>query len=148
MPEAWVQYAGTRAPAVGDRRNATAYSHEGHHYIRCEAATRNAHKELGMRSTQTAMRGVTILAWLTMVLLVTECHAQESRSGPAPSSPQPDPVEGVVTVEMVASGLEHPWALAFLPDGRILVTERPGRLRIVDTSGRLSEPLAGVPQVQ
>ena len=38
---------------------------------------------------------------------------------------------GDVTVETVASGLEHPWALAFLPDGRMLVTERPGRLRIV-----------------
>jgi glucose/arabinose dehydrogenase len=47
----------------------------------------------------------------------------------------------------VARGLEHPWALAFLPDGRILVTERPGRLRIVEPGGKLSEPLAGVPKV-
>jgi glucose/arabinose dehydrogenase len=47
----------------------------------------------------------------------------------------------------VASGLEHPWALAFLPDGRILVTERPGRLRIVGRDGSLSAPLAGVPAV-
>jgi aldose sugar dehydrogenase len=100
-----------------------------------------------MRSTQTAMRGVTILAWLTMVLLVTECHAQ-SQTGPAQRSPQPKPIQGVVTTETVASGLEHPWALAFLPDGRILVTERPGRLRIVAPSGRVSEPLGGVPEVQ
>ncbi len=101
-----------------------------------------------MRSTQTVMRGVTILVWLTMVLLVTECHAQGGSTARAPSSPQPRPIQGVVTAETVAEGLEHPWALAFLPDGRILVTERPGRLRIVAPSGRVSEPLGGVPAVQ
>jgi glucose/arabinose dehydrogenase len=47
----------------------------------------------------------------------------------------------------VARGLEHPWGLAFLPDGRLLVTERPGRLRLVAADGRLSDPLAGVPAV-
>ena len=100
-----------------------------------------------MRTTQTVMRGVTLLVWLTMVLLVTECHAQGAEQGSAQSSPQPKPTEGVVTAEVVATGLEHPWALAFLPDGRILVTERPGRLRIVAPSGRLSDPLGGVPKV-
>ena len=54
---------------------------------------------------------------------------------------------GDVTVETVASGLEHPWAIAFLPDGRMLVTERPGRLRIVTRDGTLSPPVAGVPLV-
>ena len=43
-----------------------------------------------MRSTQTLIRGVTMLAWLTMVLLVTECHAQGSQAGPAQRSPQPN----------------------------------------------------------
>jgi aldose sugar dehydrogenase len=101
-----------------------------------------------MRSTQTAMRGVTMLVWLTMVLLVTECHAQGAELGSAQRSPQPKPTQGVVRVETVASGLEHPWALAFLPDGRILVTERLGRLRMVAPSGRVSEPLGGVPRVR
>jgi len=54
---------------------------------------------------------------------------------------------GNLTVETVARGLVHPWGLAFLPDGRMLVTERPGRMRIVTRDGKLSAPLAGVPKV-
>jgi aldose sugar dehydrogenase len=54
---------------------------------------------------------------------------------------------GEVVVETIAQGLEHPWALAFLPDGRMLVTERPGRMRIVTASGQLSPAVAGVPKV-
>lgn len=55
-------------------------------------------------------------------------------------------------VETVASGLVHPWSLAFLPDGRMLVTERPGRLRLIepDTNGRMrlrAEPVGGLPPV-
>ena len=52
-----------------------------------------------------------------------------------------------VRVVTVAKGLSHPWGLAFLPDGRMLVTERPGRMRIVAMDGRVSPPLAGVPEV-
>lgn len=47
----------------------------------------------------------------------------------------------------IATGLEHPWSLAFLPDGRILVTERPGRLRIVAGGRLLAEPVAGLPSI-
>lgn len=47
----------------------------------------------------------------------------------------------------VAEGLELPWGLAFLPDGELLVTERPGRLRRVSADGTVGEPLAGVPEV-
>ena len=52
-----------------------------------------------------------------------------------------------VRLETVAVGFERPWGLAFLPDGRALVTERAGRLRIVGRDGRLSAPVAGVPAV-
>ena len=53
----------------------------------------------------------------------------------------------VLRVVTVAEGLRNPWGLAFLPEGGMLVTERPGRLRLVDGEGRLSRPLAGVPEV-
>jgi aldose sugar dehydrogenase len=66
----------------------------------------------------------------------------------APRSPTPAPTTAAVGVQTVADGLEHPWGLAFLPEARMLVTERPGRLRIVERDGRLSGPLAGVPKVQ
>lgn len=49
--------------------------------------------------------------------------------------------------EAIATGLDHPWALAFLPDGHFLVTERPGRMRVVDAQGRIGAALAGVPRV-
>src|SRR5581483_8575424 len=54
---------------------------------------------------------------------------------------------GDLAVTTVVRGLDHPWALAFLPDGRMLITERPGRMRIGTRDGTLSPPLAGVPQV-
>jgi len=52
-----------------------------------------------------------------------------------------------VIVETVARNLQNPWSLAFLPDNRMLVTERPGRLRIVDAEGKLSEPIKGLPRI-
>jgi glucose/arabinose dehydrogenase len=55
--------------------------------------------------------------------------------------------EHAFRVVKIVAGLEHPWGLAFLPDGRMLVTERPGRLRIV-LDGRLEpRPVSGVPKV-
>lgn len=52
---------------------------------------------------------------------------------------------GPIRVETVASGLAHPWALAFLPGGGMLVTERPGRVRFVSDDGAVSPPLKGGP---
>jgi len=78
----------------------------------------------------------------TVLLLALPALAQE-----APRSPTPDPVKLPARSTDVARGLAHPWGLAFLPEGRMLVTERPGRLRLVGSDGGLSDPLAGVPEV-
>jgi glucose/arabinose dehydrogenase len=88
-----------------------------------------------------------LFAPLALLALAACGSAQAPAQGPAQRSPTPASTPGVVRTETVAEGLENPWALAFLPDGRILVTERPGPLRIVERDGRLSAPLAGVPAV-
>ena len=67
--------------------------------------------------------------------------------GQAPRSPTPASNKGALAAEPIAAGLEHPWGLAILPDKRMLVSERPGRLRLVGVDGRVSEPLGGLPQV-
>lgn len=55
--------------------------------------------------------------------------------------------ERTLRAQVIASGLEHPWALAQLPDGRWLVTERPGRLRVIGSDGTLGAPIEGLPPV-
>ncbi|MGY3171573.1 glucose/arabinose dehydrogenase [Pseudomonas sp. TE12234] len=56
--------------------------------------------------------------------------------------------QGTLEVTPIVTGLEHPWALAFLPDRQgMLVTERPGNLRRVTADGKLSAPISGVPEV-
>jgi glucose/arabinose dehydrogenase len=92
-------------------------------------------------------------------LLLTACSGSAAPSAaddtpgatPTPEqaqrSPTPASTRGVVTAETFATGLVNPWAIEFLPDGRALVTERPGRLRLVSRSGQLSAPLSGVPAV-
>jgi aldose sugar dehydrogenase len=64
-----------------------------------------------------------------------------------PAAAQAAPAAAQPRVETVVAGLAHPWGLAFLPDGSMLVTERPGRLRVV-SGGVLSPPVTGVPAVQ
>lgn len=57
------------------------------------------------------------------------------------------PTAGGISVSQVATGLENPWSLVFLSDGQMLVTERPGRMRIIAHNGSLSNPIRGVPKV-
>ena len=52
-----------------------------------------------------------------------------------------------VRTEVLADRLQHPWAVAFLPEGRFLITERPGHMRVLDANGRASAPLEGLPAI-
>ncbi|WP_324719342.1 PQQ-dependent sugar dehydrogenase [Salinimicrobium sp. HB62] len=54
---------------------------------------------------------------------------------------------GAIKIDVIKEGLDHPWGMAFLPDGRLLVTERAGTLRILDKNNNLSAPLSGTPEV-
>lgn len=69
----------------------------------------------------------------------------------ADAAPPPDKVfeteAASFRVTEVAGGLSHPWGLAFLPDGRILVTERAGRLRLIDEGRLAPDPIGGAPEV-
>jgi glucose/arabinose dehydrogenase len=79
--------------------------------------------------------------WTAFMLMITAAGASQGQAGLAPT------VNDRVQLTTIATGLEHPWSIAFLPDGRMLVTERPGRLRYVTMQGGVSEPIAGVPAV-
>jgi glucose/arabinose dehydrogenase len=79
------------------------------------------------------------LAIITLALALPA--AAEQTNAPAPEKPSN------VKVETVAEGLANPWGLQFLPDGRALVTEKPGTLRIVGKDGKISEAIAGPPKV-
>jgi len=81
------------------------------------------------------------LVWLASFLALITV------AGPAQAQQVLKTEDGNVKVETVVSGLTSPWALAFLPDGRMLITEKPGRLRIAARDGTLSQPVAGVPKV-
>ncbi len=80
------------------------------------------------------------LSWLVVTLLfvVGNVHAQKSTSSPSTLGP--------LRVTPLVKNLNHPWGMAFLPDGRLLITERPGRLRIY-SNGKVSPPISGMPNV-
>ena len=84
--------------------------------------------------------------WLLLIFVAAAAVSLVSRYGMSVDGPR-NTKAGTIKVETVATGLSHPWGLAFLPDGRMLVTERSGTLRLVSKDGKLSEPLSGVPKV-
>ncbi|SSW66953.1 PQQ-dependent sugar dehydrogenase [Achromobacter agilis] len=65
----------------------------------------------------------------------------------APAQAASEPPSVVARVTIVASGLDHPWSMAFLPGGDMLITERSGSLRLLRAAGGLSKPLGGLPKV-
>lgn len=113
-----------------------------------------------LRVERDFMRSIIIAASLVFAACSSESSGQagaEVRQGAPntnfrPAFPQqtraPEARSGVqIDVEEIATGLDEPWAIAFLPDGRMLVTEREGRLRIVTRRGAVSDPIAGLPPV-
>lgn len=87
-----------------------------------------------------------LLLCLALPLMLNACARPTPVAGTAPPQTEASRT-GELRIETVASGLEHPWAVALLPDGGFLVTERPGRLRRIYADGAVSAPLAGVPAV-
>jgi glucose/arabinose dehydrogenase len=96
-----------------------------------------------MRIALTLAAGLTLLAGQA-------AQAQDSRaSPPLPSFPQVyETADLKIRVEKIADGLESPWSLAWLPNGDLLITERPGRLRVFRSGALDAEPIAGVPEVR
>jgi glucose/arabinose dehydrogenase len=93
------------------------------------------------------------LVTLATMLVVAAAFAQQPIGVPvAPLGDGPFLIDTAeqhkIKVSVVSAGLAHPWALAFLPDGSILVTERPGRLRIVRDGKLDPRPISGVPEVR
>ena len=89
-----------------------------------------------------------LLSALSYLLLHPPFHPADAAGRTALLVTQQFPSEaGMVTVEPAAHGLQHPWSLAFLPDGRMLVTERPGRLRVVSTKGEIGPAISGLPEI-
>jgi glucose/arabinose dehydrogenase len=106
----------------------------------------NAGKER-LKSKSSGQLAIADCRKLSLLLVSLMGCAPGPVQGQAPRSPTPASVNGIVQVQSIAKGLEHPWSLAILPDKRMLVTERRGRLRMVGADGRVSEPLTGLPEV-
>ena len=88
----------------------------------------------------------TALLAIPAVFLAAGCDDNLTPGDPSDDAPPGD--ESVAfEVVTVADGLEHPWGIAFLPDDEILVTERPGRLRVIRSGELDPEPVGGVPEV-
>ena len=103
--------------------------------------------------------GAAFYSLLTCAVIPSPLHGQNApvlqfdRLPPAPAflgqTRAPAPAEAsTYRVEIIATGLDAPWSLAFLPDGTMLVTERAGRIHAIDAHGTISPPLSGLPAVR
>lgn len=79
-----------------------------------------------------------------LLLLIPACGSVDGRDSSANAAPEQHTFQVVTVVE----GLENPWSMAFLPGGDMLVTERPGRLRIVRDGVLLAQPVPGLPEIR
>ena len=110
----------------------------------------------GTKTAGSGTAGTTTTAAATPAALPANCTALETRApnatGQTPAFPGQTRICGVASnvgfdVVELTKALDHPWSVEPMPDGRLLVTERAGRMRIVSASGQLGEPIAGVPAV-
>lgn len=92
------------------------------------------------------MRATSLIASVVFSLSVLGGASCGQATGPSPVSGAVPSASGY-ELETLVKGLAHPWSMAWLPNGDMLVTERPGRLRVVRDGQLLSEPVAGVPEV-
>lgn len=84
---------------------------------------------------------------ITIVIATAMAIAAGPTGAAQTDAPKPAATESRVKAETVAKGLASPWGLQFLPDGRLLVTEKPGRLRVVARDGAIGPAITGVPKV-
>jgi aldose sugar dehydrogenase len=108
---------------------------------------REGHADAGMPSFKTQLDEQQIRGLMLLIRVSTT----QAKGQPATQATKL--VDGVIKsakqtfrIETLTDAVETPWGLAFLPDGKLLITERPGRLRIWD-NGKLSEPISGIPTV-
>ncbi|WP_299360728.1 PQQ-dependent sugar dehydrogenase [uncultured Paracoccus sp.] len=106
---------------------------------------------------RSAAAGLAPMLMSTALLALPACAADFNDA--APNAPQQTPAfpeqtrapviadDVALKTEVVADGLEHPWGMDQMPDGAWLVTEKPGRLRVIAPDGTASEPISGVPEV-
>ncbi|SUI74883.1 PQQ-dependent sugar dehydrogenase [Shewanella morhuae] len=87
------------------------------------------------------MKRTTLTLALCLFTFQAEVYAEVTRAAPLNVKTE----AGNIQIKTIAEGLENIWGMAFLPDGNMLVTERAGRMRIVSTTGKVGEPLTGLP---
>src|SRR5262245_12201429 len=87
------------------------------------------------------------VAFVAATAIVIVFSGRVARQLPPQSGPESRRISGPYTVTTIANGLDHPWSIAFLPDGAMLVTERAGRLRVIRNGVLDPKPIDGVPTV-